>query len=250
MHQEHPDFKPPTDSDAQLWRYVDLARFLSMLTTRTLFLARADLLGDPFEGTISKATIDSYNDPRQITSLAGFQGTLRELRTSFRRNVAVSCWHMAACESVAMWNVYAPKGNGIAIRTSYSRLVQSLAAWPTPIFIGCVNYLDYGTARIEGTSLLAPFIHKRREYDAERELRVIVSELPTTQQNGVAVIDYAGSMPPGIPAPVDLALLVEAIVLAPGTPVWQADSLRDVVSATDQSFPIEQSVLDRETLLG
>src|SRR5687768_14667395 len=34
----------------KLWRYMDLAKFLHLLEDRTLFFARADRLGDPFEG--------------------------------------------------------------------------------------------------------------------------------------------------------------------------------------------------------
>lgn len=34
----------------KLWRYMDLAKFLALLEDRALYFARADKLGDPFEG--------------------------------------------------------------------------------------------------------------------------------------------------------------------------------------------------------
>ena len=77
-------------------------------------------MGDPFEGTISKATVESYADPRSPTSLVGFQDSLRRLREALRRNVAISCWHIAECESTAMWSQYAGRGSGIAIRSTES----------------------------------------------------------------------------------------------------------------------------------
>ncbi len=112
---------------SKAWRYVDLSRFLSLLVTRSLFFARADLLGDKFEGSISQATIESYNNPRSPVSLPAFQDTLKRLREALRRNVAVSCWHIAECESFPMWAVYAERGSGIAIRSTYSRMAKSLA---------------------------------------------------------------------------------------------------------------------------
>lgn len=250
MYQEHPDFVAPVDPDARIWRYVDLARFLSILTTRSLYLSRADLLGDRFEGTISEATIQSYNDPRSPSSLPGFQDTMRQLRCAMRRNVAVSCWHIAEYESSSMWTAYAALGSGIAVRTTYSRLVNSLASWPTPTFIGCVNYLDYEKSVIGSANFLSPFVHKRREYESEQELRVVVSQIPSSTRDGQSVIDYSVSMPVGILAIVDLSVLVESIVLAPNTSDWQAEAIRKVVEALGYSFPISPSALDRRATLG
>lgn len=39
------------DTNEKLWRYVDFAKFLQMLETRSLFFPRADKFEDTFEGT-------------------------------------------------------------------------------------------------------------------------------------------------------------------------------------------------------
>ena len=36
--------------ETELWRYMDFAKFVSMLEQRSIYFARADVLGDPFEG--------------------------------------------------------------------------------------------------------------------------------------------------------------------------------------------------------
>ena len=41
----------PEDLSSKIWRYVDLPKFLSLLEGASLYLARADRLGDPFEGS-------------------------------------------------------------------------------------------------------------------------------------------------------------------------------------------------------
>ncbi|SDF21388.1 hypothetical protein [Sporomusa acidovorans] len=36
--------------DAKIWRYMDFAKFASLLTTSTLFFSKLKKLGDPWEG--------------------------------------------------------------------------------------------------------------------------------------------------------------------------------------------------------
>ena len=50
MIVENPEFRLP-DDDAAVWRYLDLAKYVAMLQRNCLYLARADQLGDPFEGS-------------------------------------------------------------------------------------------------------------------------------------------------------------------------------------------------------
>ena len=54
MYKEHRVFNPP-ESDAVLWKYMNFTKFVSLLEKQALFFARADKLGDPFEGSFSKA---------------------------------------------------------------------------------------------------------------------------------------------------------------------------------------------------
>jgi hypothetical protein len=179
MHTEHADFHAPREADVAIWRYVDLPRYLSLLTTRSLYLSRVDLLGDDIEGTISAPTVQGdYVDPRRPTSLAGLQDALRRLRETQRKNVAVSCWHIADYESAGMWIQYAESGKGVAIKSTYARLIKSLESWPRDFFAGCVSYADYDRDVITGTTMLAPFVHKPKEYQHEQELRIVVSQLP------------------------------------------------------------------------
>jgi hypothetical protein len=51
---EHPNFSHPTDRTIALWRYMDLSKFVALLQTGKLYFARADKLGDPFEGSVTR----------------------------------------------------------------------------------------------------------------------------------------------------------------------------------------------------
>jgi hypothetical protein len=54
MFKEHLGFMPPQDQDHSVWRYMDFTKFLSLLDDQHLFFARADMLGDPFEGSLAQ----------------------------------------------------------------------------------------------------------------------------------------------------------------------------------------------------
>ncbi len=57
MFETHDDLPDILTDDAQLWRYVDLARFADLLQTRELHMARADQMVDAWEGSYSEANV-------------------------------------------------------------------------------------------------------------------------------------------------------------------------------------------------
>ncbi len=59
-----------------IWRYLDLTKFIDLLQSRTLKLARADLLADPFEGTINQHSHQSFVN--QITSVLKNKDEIKE----------------------------------------------------------------------------------------------------------------------------------------------------------------------------
>ncbi len=51
----HPVFLSPDDPNIKVWRYLDFTKYVSLLETRSLYFSRSDRLGDPFEGSLSRA---------------------------------------------------------------------------------------------------------------------------------------------------------------------------------------------------
>src|SRR4051812_38571356 len=108
----HPVFCPPDNPNTVIRRYLDLAKFLSMLENGGLYFSRADHLGDDYEGW--------YTDPdlKQIAKRKheNPRDEEEEKRIHFLRKwTVVSCWHMNEYESDAMWTRYARDAEGIAI---------------------------------------------------------------------------------------------------------------------------------------
>ena len=103
------DIKVPS-FDTTLWRYMDFAKFVSLLEDRALFFARADKLGDPFEGAWSDVNLKLLEQGKEIASdkdvsnwIEAWRLIVRTAREA-RRFTLINCWHASDHESEAMWS--------------------------------------------------------------------------------------------------------------------------------------------------
>ncbi|WP_313229941.1 hypothetical protein [Sphingobium yanoikuyae] len=153
MAGTHPNFEEPSDKSIGLWRYMDLAKFMSLLEGSSLYFARADKLGDPFEGSVPTSNVTMYDQliaddelRKRVYPDMDSDGIrhMREQIAASRRQMAqkmfVSCCHASNHESAAMWSIYSKIDESIAVRTSYSKLNEAL---PSQVYLGKVNYIDY-----------------------------------------------------------------------------------------------------------
>src|SRR6266704_1536349 len=121
MHQKHSVTKLPADLDSPIWRYVDIAKFLDLLSTSQHYFARADNLSDPFEGSWPLLGIERRRKRYTEDSEATFNYAGRE----FVGGTYLNCWHLSPHESAAMWNLYSGASKGIAIRSTCQRIIDA-----------------------------------------------------------------------------------------------------------------------------
>ena len=185
MYKEHRVCNPPPD-DAVLWRYMDFTKFVSLLDKGALFFARADKLGDPFEGYIPNAIrakarefFEGHRDR--------YQTMLKSIKES-ARFMLISCWHESDYESAAMWKLYSKDDNGIAIRTDFVSLKNGLTS-SEDIFIGRIDYIDYGADSLPHNDRLSAFLCKRKSFEHEHEVRAIIPSMPS--ENGMIDLSKA-----------------------------------------------------------
>ena len=226
-------------ADAVLWRYMSFTKFVSLLTKNALFFSRADKLGDPFEGSLSPINIASrpemYKDkPEEQQKLIG------EMIKDLCRLTLVNCWHKNQYESDAMWKLYSGIEDGIAIKTDFQSLSESLQG-SHPVAIGKVIYVDYDVTFIDEMNTLIPFVHKRKSFEHESEVRALIV---------VATSGIVGSII-GKPAPyeigtyheVDTSMLIKEVVVSPLAEEWFVE----LVQTTARTFGL--SVLVRQSSL-
>ena len=94
MYRPRNSFTPPPDN-AVLWRYISFTKFVSLLTRKALFFARADKLGDPYEGSLSQWNVNlslTPNPPMDGVRIAA--GWVRELQGRWLGSIGVD-WRSA-----------------------------------------------------------------------------------------------------------------------------------------------------------
>lgn len=220
----HSNWRPNMPSDrAQIWRYMSLAKYISLLATNALFFCRADKLGDPFEGAIGKSThAPAYTPP-----------------TSFRNNTAprekfyISSWHIQRHELAAMWKTYGGLGESVAIRTNCGKLREAL---PDHIIIGKVEYIEFQdqNPRLKESELRRYFT-KRRSFKTDCELRAVDNRDLGRKRSGVL-------------HKVKLKELITHAYVSPQTPNWYLEAVRDVTARFDLPFKVYKSPLDSGAL--
>ena len=212
-----------------LWRYMDFPKFVSLLDTSSLFFSRADLLGDPFEGVLAKANIETLPDRYGPEVAASMREVLPHMRS---RTVGtfVNCWHWNDFESDAMWKIYAQQSAGVAIRTDFGSLSGSFTDDQT-IYIGRVNYIDYGAGFVPEGNIFGPLLYKRNHFEHEREVRAMTSaSLPLGKE-------------PGRHAKVDLTKLIHEVRVSPLAPGWFAELVISIVPKFNLNVPVASSSL-------
>ena len=232
-----PDEISPNDS-LKIWRYMDLSKYLSLLHQRGLWLARADTFEDPYEGLINDPTIDALrhitpHSPRSFEETMNFALRVEEDRLS----TFVNCWHWNKKESAAMWKLYSNNDYCIAVVSDISRLLPLL---PDYVAFTFVNYIDWDhDCFAASNNSKAPYFHKRNEFSHENEVRIIYME-PLHQQKGGP---ETSEKEKGILLQVDLGSLVKEVVLAPQTPTWVTDTIKETTRMYGHKFSINVSSL-------
>lgn len=243
---KHPSFEEPEDPKAQIWRYLDLAKFLSLLEKSALYFCRVDLLGDPFEGSRPRGE-DAFwestlkQDDTKKDIVEHNKRVINEFRRKSRQRMYANCWHLNNHESAAMWHVYSRDAASIALQSTFERLRDCL---PDSIHIGIVKYIDYETESVPFGNLFDYFLHKRKSFEHERELRALISTESVTV-DGKATWDVPSEQP-GIEVSVDLPQLIKQVVIAPEAPSWFLDLVVKVVKRYGFGLEVRQSSLSAE----
>ncbi len=249
MHKAHPQFTPPADEAMTIWRYMALAKLVNMLDTSSLWFARADQFDDTFEGSSPKINVEARQPPPDLSreDIAVFNSLMKNtssVKQNWVKHVAINCWHMNVTESTAMWDLYLPPTkDGLAIQSTYGNLRDSLRT-DESVYVGQVRYIDYEHQVIEGDNALTPFIHKRKAFEHEKELRAVIVQPPPPGPKG---LDFGvETIQKGIPVPVDLHVLIQRVYIAPQAPAGLVDNIKSLIDKHGFKFHVSISGLSGE----
>lgn len=219
----------PKDEDT-LWRYMSFEKFANILATESLFFTRADKYDDKFEGYIPEAIMLSY------------ESSGSQIAPNFRQYIMCNCWHHGDEESMAMWDKYHLRNNGIAIKTTTENLKNSLPDEPN-VFIGKIEYIeDYNQIdMVEDVPpeiwLHYPYFYKRTPFKYEQEVRAIIDVVSCLQDDPYEF---------GRPLKIDVKTLVgenSEVIVSPHADEWIASTLQLIVERCGFQFPVNPSKL-------
>jgi len=220
------------DVSIEIWRYMSVEKFALLVSRKELWFTRSDLLGDEHEGSLPDSVINERqqrvkdNRVRQIIE----RGSKAVLKQAF-----VSCWSMQAPEVLSMWKIYTPNGKGFAIKTTVDRLAKCFCSKPHDLFdnygvrIEKVRYIDFVSHEATAATF-DRFIHKQNAYSYEREIRAVISSMPTVDEPRI-----------GIGLHVDLNMLVDTVYVShnqdDGLEIFAEDLLHEAGIKKDITFP-------------
>ena len=232
MSKELKGIIQPKDGDT-VWRYMSFEKFADIVATESLFFTRADKYDDKFEGYVPQSTTLSY------------ESSGSQIVPNFRQYIMCNCWHHGDEESMAMWDKYHLRNNGIAIKTTIENLKNSLPDEPN-VFIGKIEYIeDYNQIdMLEDVPpeiwLHYPYFYKRTPFKYEQEVRAIID---------IASILQGDPYEFGRPLKINVKTLIDEndknseVIVSPHADKWVAGTLELIVKQYGYQFPVNPSKL-------
>lgn len=218
MKKRQTVFIEPGDPNIRLWKYLDFAKFISLIDSGGLYFSRADKLLDPYEG--SYPLFDHHKA---------------------RQEVFLNCWHESGYESAAMWELYAQKNEGLAIVSTFTKLKQSFGRNKDfDIYFGKVNYIDYSKIKEPSQDMVQPFAYKRKSFEHEKEVRAVIH-----------CADKLKCRNKGLFVPIDIAFILDHVYVAPYAEDWIVNLTNSLLKRYGLAIPVTRSRLyDSGQVLG
>jgi len=257
MYSEHPAFEKP-EENAQIWKYMDFTKLVSLLDKRALYFSRLDRLSDKFEGSFPRVNIEKRNKPLDEDTIKIIKSIFpsydrdeemklhSQVHKEERKIFYINSWHINNHESAAMWELYLKSDEGIAIRSRFNRLYNSLDESDRTIWIGKVKYIDYENDEIPVDNSLKVYFYKRKSFEYENELRAI-AQPPNPEldypyhktEEFEQILQKQGRLTQGIYINVNLRTLIEAIYVSPKAEEW----FYELVKSISKKYGLDKEVI-------
>jgi len=266
--------------DVYLWKYLDLHKFLSLITTKSLHLTRLDKFEDKREGISpvhlffknkkkafdSNPIFDTMRTYMTIDTLGNEMNKIEdELKIIQRFNFA-SCWVIGdkETESVAMWNLYSDS-KSLAIRIKYSDFKKSIlekgyktTGYKKELICSPIKYFNFQDKNISEQNpndLFDNVFLKDISFQHENEFRIIARE----DERPIEPINYKANISrshiedvynssnnyPGIKIElIDFEKYDFEIIHHPKSTDWTKENINQIVKKFDINFKIKDSNLE------
>ncbi|MCK2020772.1 DUF2971 domain-containing protein [Peribacillus frigoritolerans] len=156
------------EGNPTVWKYMNLNKLDSLLKDKAMFFAKPNAFVDPLEGSYSNWDIKQLNEYTELP----FINSREEMR-KIQEFSAISCWHINEHESAGMWDLYLSGNDGVAIKTDYRSLINSITDLRYRVFSGNMQYIDFHK-EMTSKNIYDTLFYKRKSFSHENELRLMV----------------------------------------------------------------------------
>lgn len=210
---------------SHVWRYMSFAKFVWTIQNKSLWLSRADLLGDPWEISLTGEQLQHVIDRHPITPIGEIPKETADERSKriinlWRKNTFISCWNMSLHESNALWQIYCKDTDGIILQTKMEKLNLIKGQYS----------LDVVTYPVPGTNKLTPthtdlVTKKRPMFSYEEEVRIVYYD----KNNEIGATD-------GVRLEFDFDHLIESVIVHPKADTSFFDTVTTIVDTYAPNF--------------
>lgn len=151
-----------------VWRYMNADHFESLLSTKSLFFTKPTAFLDPLSTNYMM-----WNMRDVDKSMFATTEDLKSYLEKVYEFSALSSWHINEHESAGMWDLFLKSQDGIAIRTTYDRLLGSIKDLRYKVFARKVQYIDFAKKQVS-ENIFDTLFYKRKSYSYENELRLLI----------------------------------------------------------------------------
>lgn len=205
---------------------MSFAKFVWVIQNKCLWLSRADLLGDPWEISLSGEQLQLVIDRHPITPLdkprpkESAIERAKRIINSWRKQTFINCWNASAHESNALWHIYCKDSDGVALQTTFERLT---------LIKGSCSLLPV-TYPVPGSNKKTPthpdlVTKKRPMFSYEEEVRIVHFD----ETNDLGAKD-------GIPLKFDFEKSIESVRVHPQADESFFNTVQNIVSTYAPGF--------------
>jgi hypothetical protein len=239
-------------TDTTIWKYMDIAKFISMLESQTLYFCRSDLLEDNFEGSLPRS--EEIGRKLFLDQAGADQEAIERINRrqvdywkAYKKHVFVNCWHIGKHESYAMWKIYLRGSDGVAIKTTVSGLLDNITDNEN-VYAGKVIYIDYDEDALPGSSEYSIQVHsyKRKSFEYENEFRLLAGKETVRH---ILINDLDGDKREGINVSMDIDKMIDEVYLFPGSGQWYKEIVEVIMKKFNlDNKQVRHSKLDSKEL--
>lgn len=243
------------ERSTQIMRYMDVGKFYDLLATEELHFARLDQLRnvDPREGRLPDVVRKDMQDLQRMSLdeirrdgrfsveqaevLKKAATQLLEPLEAFAGHTFIHCWHSGHTESMAMWNSYAGRGAGVAVRSTVGALCDSLNGEGRHLVAGAVKYIDPHTTAADIGNTYNVVFRKHECFEFEREFRLAFSTFGEGAQPTINTADSRTH----IRVRASPKQFVSSIVASPNLPAREVRLIEKLASDFGMAAVFERS---------